>query len=41
VGGKRFPADLRPMGSGSHSRGWLIAVTGQEPDSINQGALEP
>jgi CheY-like chemotaxis protein len=25
VGGKRFAADLRPMGSGSQSRGWLIA----------------
>jgi CheY-like chemotaxis protein len=32
VGDKRLPADLRPMGSGSNSRGWLIAVTGQEFD---------
>jgi diguanylate cyclase (GGDEF)-like protein len=32
AGGKLLPADLRPMGSGSNSRGWLIAVTGQEPD---------
>jgi diguanylate cyclase (GGDEF)-like protein len=41
VGGRRFPADLRPMGSGSHSRGWLIAVTAQELDiQTAQGALE-
>jgi diguanylate cyclase (GGDEF)-like protein len=26
VGDICLPADLRPMGSGSHSRGWLIAV---------------
>jgi diguanylate cyclase (GGDEF)-like protein len=32
LGDKLLPADLRPMGSGSHSRGWLIAVTGQEID---------
>jgi diguanylate cyclase (GGDEF)-like protein len=32
LGDKRLPADLRPMGSGSHSRGWLIAVTGQGLD---------
>jgi diguanylate cyclase (GGDEF)-like protein len=29
---KRMAADLRPMGSGSNSRGWLIAVTGHELD---------
>ncbi|MGJ7916984.1 EAL domain-containing protein [Massilia sp. LXY-6] len=33
LGDKRFPAELRPMGNGSHSRGWLIAVTGRELDT--------
>ena len=28
LGDRRLRAELRPMGSGSHSRGWLIAVTG-------------
>lgn len=27
-GEMQLPAELRPMGNGSHSRGWLIAVTG-------------
>jgi diguanylate cyclase (GGDEF)-like protein len=27
-GDMQMPAELRPMGHGSHSRGWLIAVTG-------------
>lgn len=28
LGDRQLPAELRPMGNGSHSRGWLIAVTG-------------
>jgi diguanylate cyclase (GGDEF)-like protein len=43
-GKERFAADLRPMGSGSHSRGWLIAVTGPLAESqsarMEQGAPE-
>jgi hypothetical protein len=27
LGSRRIPAELRPMGSGSQSRGWLIAFT--------------
>jgi CheY-like chemotaxis protein len=30
--GKRFTAEVRPMGSGSQSRGWLIAINGVETD---------
>jgi hypothetical protein len=30
--GKRFTAEVRPMGSGSQSRGWLIAINGIETD---------
>jgi len=30
LGDRRLPADLRPMGNGSNSRGWLIAVGGHE-----------
>jgi diguanylate cyclase (GGDEF)-like protein len=30
--GKRFTAEVRPMGSGSQSRGWLIAINGMETD---------
>ena len=30
--GTRFTAEVRPMGSGSQSRGWLIAINGMETD---------
>jgi diguanylate cyclase (GGDEF)-like protein len=33
VDGRRLVADLRPMGSGSQSRGWLIAFTAADGDS--------
>jgi PAS domain-containing protein len=36
LGKERLFADLRPMGGGSNSRGWLIAVTGHRSDQ--QGA---
>ena len=32
VDGKRFTAEVRPMGSGSQSRGWLIAMNGMQTD---------
>ena len=32
VGGKRYTAEVRPMGSGSQSRGWLIAINGMKTD---------
>jgi hypothetical protein len=32
VGGKHLSAELRPMGNGSQSRGWLIAIHGAETD---------
>jgi diguanylate cyclase (GGDEF)-like protein len=44
LGNKQLAADLRPMGNGSHSRGWLIAVTGAVTDlqsaRTEQGAPE-
>jgi diguanylate cyclase (GGDEF)-like protein len=40
LGGRRLAAGLHPMGSGSQSRGWLIAVTGApaHETSDTQGA---
>lgn len=32
AGGKHLSAELRPMGNGSQSRGWLIAIHGAETD---------
>ena len=38
LGSKQYPADLLPMGSESHSRGWLIVVA--RPGNVLRGAPE-
>jgi diguanylate cyclase (GGDEF)-like protein len=35
VGGRRLAAGLHPMGSGSQSRGWLIAMTGGDAGGMS------